>query len=37
MENNTYAEQIRKLCIQTYFNLYGVMPSLSELAEMLGK
>lgn len=31
-----YKEQIRNLCIQTYFNLYGVMPTPSELAEMLG-
>ena len=31
-----YKEQIKKLCIQTYFNLYGVMPTPSELAEMLG-
>ena len=31
-----YKEQIRNLCIQTYFNLYGVMPTPSELNEMLG-
>ena len=23
---NTYREQIMNLCIQTYYNLYGVMP-----------
>lgn len=32
-----YKEQIRNLCIQTYFKLYGVMPTPSQLAEMLGE
>lgn len=30
-------EQIRNLCIATYYNLYGVMPTPSELAEMMGE
>ena len=30
-------EQIRNLCIATYYNLYGVMPTPSELAEMTGE
>jgi hypothetical protein len=29
-------EQIRTLCIATYYNLHGVMPTPSELAEMIG-
>ena len=28
-------EQIKNLCIQTYYNLYGVMPGAQELAEMI--
>ena len=35
-EMSAYKEQITNLCIQTYFNLYGVMPGAQELAEMLG-
>ena len=31
-----YKEQITNLCIQTYYNLYGVMPDAQELAEMPG-
>ena len=34
---NTYREQIMNLCIQTYHNLYGVMPDAQELAEMIGE
>ena len=34
---NTYREQIMNLCIQTYYNLYGVMPDAQELAEMIGE
>ena len=43
---NTYREQIMNLCIQTYYNLYGVMPDANlygvmpdaqELAEMIGE
>ena len=30
-------EQITNLCIQTYYNLYGVMPDAQELAEMIGE
>ena len=30
-------EQIRNLCIATYYNLHGVMPTPSELAEMMGE
>ena len=33
---NTYKEQITNLCIQTYYNLYGVMPDAQELADMIG-
>ena len=32
---NTYKDQITNLCIQTYYNLYGVMPDAQELAEMI--
>ena len=32
----SYELQILKTCIQTYFNLYGVMPGTPELVEMLG-
>ena len=31
-----YELQILKTCIQTYLNLYGVMPGTPELVEMLG-
>ena len=31
-----YELQILKTCIQTYLNLYGVMPGTPELIEMLG-
>ena len=34
---NTYKDQITNLCIQTYYNLYGVMPDAQELAEMIGE
>ena len=34
---NTYREQIMNLCIQTYYNRYGVMPDAQELAEMIGE
>ena len=30
-------DQITNLCIQTYYNLYGVMPDAQELAEMIGE
>ena len=29
-------EQIKNLCIATFYNLYGVMPTPAELAEMIG-
>ena len=32
---NTYKDQITNLCIQTYYNLYGVIPDAQELAEMI--
>ena len=33
-----YNEKIQKIkmCIQTYFNLHGVMPSLQEMTDWLG-
>lgn len=31
-----YREQIKNLCIATFYNLHGVMPTPSELAEMIG-
>ena len=34
---NTHREQIMNLCIQTYYNLYGVMPDAQELTEMIGE
>ena len=34
---NTYKDQITNLCIQTYYNLCGVMPDAQELAEMIGE
>ena len=33
---NTYEMQILNICIQTYYNLNGIMPGISELIEMLG-
>ncbi len=35
-EKRIYKSQIVKMCIQTYFNMYGVMPGTSELVEWLG-
>ncbi len=35
VKNNEY--QKINLCIQTYYNLYGVMPDTKELTEMLGE
>ena len=32
---NTYKDQITNLCIQTYYNLYGVMPDAQELAGLV--
>ena len=34
---NTYEVQILNTCIQTYYNLNGVMPGTPELIEMLGE
>ena len=34
---NTYKDQITNLCIQTYYNLYGVMLDAHTLAEMIGE
>ena len=28
---NTYKDQITNLCIQTYYNLYGVMPDATPI------
>ena len=35
--NNTYENQILNTCIQTYYNLHGIMPGTQELIEMLGE
>ena len=32
-----YELQITSTCIQTYYNLHGVMPGAKELFEMLGE
>ncbi len=34
--HSTYETQILNTCIQTYYNLNGVMPGTLELIEMLG-
>ena len=34
---NTYKDQITNLCIQTYYNLYGVMLDAQRRAEMIGE
>ena len=34
---NTYEAQIIRTCIQTYFNLYGVMPGTKDMVEWLGE
>lgn len=36
-EMRIYEMQAARTCIQTYYNLYGVMPGAQELAEMIGE
>ena len=36
-ELTSYEIQAMKTCIQTYFNLYGVMPGLRDMIEWLGE
>lgn len=34
---DNYELQTLRMCIQTYFNLYGVMPGTREMIEWLGE
>ena len=34
--NNEELQKIR-MCVQTFFNLYGVMPTVKELVDWLGQ
>ena len=36
-EKNNYKLQTLKMCIQTFFNLNGVMPGTSDMIDWLGK
>ena len=36
LKNNEEFQKIR-MCVQTYFNLYGMMPGSRELLEWLGE
>ena len=36
-ERTNYETQTIKTCIQTYFNLYGVMPGTKDMIDWLGE
>lgn len=36
-ERNVYEIQTVKMCIQTYFNLFGVMPGVQDMIDWLGE